>query len=398
MRRVHGAADRGEPVQAQRQLEILRLVGQVLAERELVGLVVDHHRVAERERRQSFGLLDRDVAQRRVLDEAGHVPNLQRPELQRVDAGELQPSQADAPHAGAERVRDRRDAEPLRRRPGDDRVFGSGVDDEILRGGVVDLRAHDDLVVHQAEVDRVEAIVRRGVGLERDPLAERAQETDLRARPVGFLAVVLVRQEVHVVRVRAGRFLVLVHPLEDRPDGVVDLQIARRQPQRQLRFVHRLREAAARRQRARPAVMAARQVRRRLQGRVVQRFGFLEESRRPERVAVERHRLRVSGLGAMQLVRLPARELEIRHAQRRGNDADPRPPDGIGWRRFQRGLVRVERVEETAFRREEISELQLDLRRRRLRRGIGAKHERRARQGRRYHHHPEPALHGSSPA
>ncbi len=113
---VDRAAHRRQAVQPQRQLEVRRLRRQVLAERELVRLVVDDHRVAERQRRQALGLLDRHVAQRRVLDQARHVAQLQRAELERVDARELQAAQPDVADAGAERVGDRRDAEPLRRR------------------------------------------------------------------------------------------------------------------------------------------------------------------------------------------------------------------------------------------------------------------------------------------
>ena len=54
---VDRAAHRRQPVQPQRQLEVRRLVRQVLAERQLVRLVVDDHRVAERERRQALGFL-----------------------------------------------------------------------------------------------------------------------------------------------------------------------------------------------------------------------------------------------------------------------------------------------------------------------------------------------------
>ena len=78
----------------------------------------------------------------------------------------------------------------------------AGVDDEVLRRGVVDLGAHHDLLVHQPEVDGVELVVGAGIHLERHALAERAQEPDLRARPVGLLAVVLVRQQVDVVACR----------------------------------------------------------------------------------------------------------------------------------------------------------------------------------------------------
>jgi len=102
-----------------------------LAEGQLVRPVVDHHRVAERQRRQAFGFLDRDVAQRRVLDQARHVAHLERAELEGVDPGELQAAQPDPADARAERVGDRRDAEALGGAPRDHRVFRSGVDHEV---------------------------------------------------------------------------------------------------------------------------------------------------------------------------------------------------------------------------------------------------------------------------
>ena len=79
---VDGAAHGGEAMHPHRQLEVLRLLRQVLAEGQLVRLVVDHHRVAERKRRQPLGFLDRDAAQRRVLDETRDVAQLQRTQLQ----------------------------------------------------------------------------------------------------------------------------------------------------------------------------------------------------------------------------------------------------------------------------------------------------------------------------
>ena len=87
----------------------------------------------------------------------------------------------------------------------------------------------DDLVVHQPEVDGVDLLLGARVHVERHALAERPEELDLGPRPVGLLAVILVRQQVDVVAERAGGFLVLVHPLVDRADRVVDLEVARRQ-------------------------------------------------------------------------------------------------------------------------------------------------------------------------
>ena len=74
---------------AERQVEVARLLRQTFAECELVRLVVDHHRVPERQRRETFRFLDRNVAQRRVFDQARHVAQLERPKLERIDPREL---------------------------------------------------------------------------------------------------------------------------------------------------------------------------------------------------------------------------------------------------------------------------------------------------------------------
>ena len=102
---------------------------------------------------------------------------------------------------------------------------------------------------------------RAGLGLERHPLAERAQEADLVARPARLVAGVLVRQQVDVIGVRVGRFFELVRPLVDRSDGVMNLEVAWGESQRGLRLDHRRLELAARRERARHAVEAAGQLR-----------------------------------------------------------------------------------------------------------------------------------------
>ena len=179
----------------------------------MLRLVVDRHRVAERERRQALGLARRQIAERerRILDEARNVAHLELADLERVDPRELQAAKPDVADAGAERLRDRQHAEALRGRPRDDRVLRSGVDDEILFAGAVHPRAHDHLVVHQLERDR-EQPARRVPGSTSNGTrcAERAQEPDLVARPAGLVAGVLVRQQVDVVGVGDGRLLELV--------------------------------------------------------------------------------------------------------------------------------------------------------------------------------------------
>ena len=119
------------------------------------------------------------IAQRRILDEARHVAQLQRTELQRIDAGELQPSQPDVADAGAQRVGDRRDAEALRGRPRDHGVLGAGVDDEVLRRPSFTLARTTTFSFTSAEVDGVELVVGARIGFERHALTERSQEFDL---------------------------------------------------------------------------------------------------------------------------------------------------------------------------------------------------------------------------
>ena len=108
----------------------------------------------------------------------GNVAHLHRAQLERVDPRELQAAQAHIADARAERVGDRRDAEPLRGRPREHGVLRAGVDDEVLRRRSVDLGADDDLFVFQPEVDGVELVLGAGIHLERHPLAERPQEAD----------------------------------------------------------------------------------------------------------------------------------------------------------------------------------------------------------------------------
>jgi hypothetical protein len=82
-------------MQAASQLEVFRLVGQVLAERQLVRLVVDHHRVAERDSATgpSVSLIGMSRSGG-FLIRHGTLRSLSEPELQRIDARQLQAAQA----------------------------------------------------------------------------------------------------------------------------------------------------------------------------------------------------------------------------------------------------------------------------------------------------------------
>ena len=94
--------------------------------------------------------------------------------------------------------------------------------------------------------------------VERRPRAERAQEAHFGARPRGFRAAVFVRQQVDVARIRVRRFLVAAHLLVDRPDGVMELGVARIPVERRLRRVERVVQLVARGEAAREAVQRAR--------------------------------------------------------------------------------------------------------------------------------------------
>ena len=141
-----------------RELELRVLFRQLLADRQLARGVVDGHRQAERQRREAFGLALGDAAQRRRLDQHGHVFQLERADLERVHAAELQAAQADFADAGAQRVGDRAHARRRGRLPRDGRLFGAGVEHEVLPAAAVDARLHDHLVVDELEVDGVQTL------------------------------------------------------------------------------------------------------------------------------------------------------------------------------------------------------------------------------------------------
>src|SRR4029079_1896000 len=101
------------------------------AKRDQLRLVVDRHRIAERQRRQRLRLANGHFAQRWILDQARDVVELQLANFERVDPTELETAQPDVSDAGAERLRNREDADAGRGRTRDDGVLGAGVEHEI---------------------------------------------------------------------------------------------------------------------------------------------------------------------------------------------------------------------------------------------------------------------------
>ena len=188
-------------------------------------------------------------------------------------------------------------------------------------------------------------LVRGGlVDRDRLALAERPQEADLRARPRGLVAAILVRQQVDVVAVGRGGLFVAAHALEDRADGVMHLVVARRQLERRLRLVQRFVELVLRRQRARQAVVAARQIRRQRQRVAELLVRLVEQARRPQRVGVHREHFGVARRLLLQRGGFALRLDELAEPQRRLDHADARL-DGDGLEsaldRLAKGLERL---------------------------------------------------------
>ena len=69
--------------------------------------------------------------------------------------------------------------------------------------------------------------------------------------------------------------------------------------------------------RLRHAVVAAREIGHLRERDAVPRLRFIEETRRPQRVAVQRCGVGAVGIRVHQFLGLPAREIEFRYAERR---------------------------------------------------------------------------------
>jgi len=148
-----------------------------------------------------------------------------------------------------------------------------------------------------------------------------------------------------------------VHALVDRADGVVQLEIARRQADRRLRFVHGFVQPAPRRKGPRHAVVAAREVGSGFQRQAILIFRLLEEAGRPERIAEQGGRLGIGRRDLDELQRLGARDVEFGHPQRRLHDAGSR---GAPVRRdggLQRPLKGLERILVPSIRQELTTQL-----------------------------------------
>ena len=116
---------------------------------------------------------------------------------------------------------------------------------------------------------------------------ERLQEADLRTRPRRLLAPVAVREQVDVVGVCVGSQVELVSPLVDVTDRCVDFSVPRGRRNGRERLVQRLGQAILRGERPRHAESCTRRLGIHDLGVAVRLIGLIEQTRRPERVAIQ---------------------------------------------------------------------------------------------------------------
>ena len=202
-----------------------------------------------------------------------------------------------------------------------------------------------------------------GSMLHRRPRPERAQEAHFGARPRGFRAAVLVRQQVDVARIRVRRFFVPPHPLVDRPDRVVELGVARILVERGLRGRRAPRSACSARRGCAPGRAARARCRARSPARPGISAPHLRRARRPTaRRRSSRAIRRCSESSAPA-----AGRRRTRGRNRPGAAPILTPP--VSASRLMRGsscpfdlLEGVERLDVAAVGKQQLRQLQLDVR------------------------------------
>ncbi len=161
-----------------------------------------------------------------------------------------------------------------------------GVEQELLPPAV-DLARDDDLVAPNPDRHRPDAARRRRVDVERHAALEGLEEPDLGAGPAGFLAAVLVGEEIDVARERPRRLVELAQALVNRGERVMELRVSRgfSSSASLARRSARRRAGCAPRATGRGRAGRGAAGHRRPARAVVRRFGFLETPDRPEGVA-----------------------------------------------------------------------------------------------------------------
>ncbi len=175
-----------------------------------------------------------------------------------------------------------------------------------------------------------------------------------------------------------------MHALVDGANGVMNLHVARRQPQRRLRLVHGIVETAAGEQRAGDAVEAAGQLGRQRQRVAIAQLRLFKQTGRPESIAVERHRVGIPGRHLDEGFGFVPGEIEFGDAQRRLDDTSARAAKGKRVRRFQGVLKCLERFDVAALRIQKAAQLELDFSGLRRRYPVGMNREGRCHDKRRH--------------
>ena len=121
----------------------LRDLTEALARREDTAILCNRARVFEAARRWQ-----------EVLDQARDVLDLEIPDLEQVDASDLQTAESDVADARAWHVGDRKNPPPARQIARDDRLLGAGVENELEWRAAVDLQADEHLVFLDANRHR----------------------------------------------------------------------------------------------------------------------------------------------------------------------------------------------------------------------------------------------------
>ena len=365
----------------QRHGDVERLVGQLLADDDLLAGVVDDHRQADRERRERLRLRRGEAAERGALDQRGEIPDAEGAELERLEPARLQASEADLADAGAQRGADGAHAELLRDGLRQHRLLGPGVDHEVDHVAAVDPALNDDLLVDQPERNGVK--LPRRHHLDRGAVPERPQELHLGPRPVRPLAIGPAGNQLDVPLVGVGRVGEPAHAPVDVPQRVIRRGQVGGGVEGRLHPVQSLPVALAGREALRQAVPGRAGCRVEGQRVAVQLLRLVEQPPAPQCVTDEGDHLGIVRGELQKHLRLDLRAGELGDGQQRpqhaGGGAHALIVDGP----FLRFLEGANRLPVAHVVEQQVAELNAGLHPRRGRRRLRAEDNR---QGRRHHH------------
>ena len=291
-------------------------------DRQLLLLIVEAHRQAERQRREAFRLARRQPAEGRILDQAGNVAHAQAADFKRLDPSDLESAQSNFSDTGGLHGRDRLHAAAPRHIERNHGPFGAGIEEKLLPAAV-DLARHHDFVATNPDRNGPRRGRRRRVDVERHAALERLQEPDLGAGPTRLLAALLVRQQIDVAPQRTRRIVELPKALVNGGDGVMKFGVPRAELDGSLCVRQRVGQAIACRKRPCPAVQRAWLLGTGGESGVIRCLRFLETPVGPEGVATQRCERRVGGNAAREAGRYFERLTKIARAKERDCESGP---------------------------------------------------------------------------